>query len=252
MKTGDARSWRLSRNTEEVNIVKQLNFIGTGGATNAALGGNCCYIKSGDSLLMIDVCGEATKKLLDCGAFSGVKRIYIAITHAHYDHVGGLGVLIWYSNFILNLIPQIICSDELFQQTLNELLTITGVERRLYEFVDEKTLDLDFSIHMQPTPHSSDMQCFGIMFEDKDGKYYYTGDTRDIDYVRKLSDDASVKTIYTEVAEQTFDMHIKYEDLIDLDRNKLVLMHFGTLRLYERAKRDGFRVAQIAGADSDE
>ena len=161
-------------------------------------------------------------------------------------------MLIWYSNFNLNLIPQIICGDEPFRQTLNKLLTITGVERRLYEFVDEKALELDFSVHMQPTPHTSDMQCFGIMFEDKDGKYYYTGDTRDIDYIRRLSNDASVKTIYVEVAEQTFDMHMKYEDIIDLDRNKLVLMHFSTLRLYERAKKDGFKVAQITGADSNE
>ena len=228
--------------------MEKLNFIGIGGATAAELGGNCCYIKSGSRLLIIDACEEATKRLLDAGAFNGVGKIYVALTHAHYDQVAGLGVLIWYSNFYLNIIPQIICNDEPFKQTLNELLKLTGVDSKFYEYADEKKADLDFSIHMQPTPHSPNMQCFGIMFEDKNGKYYCSGDTRDIDYLRKLAFDDSVKTIYFEVAEQTYGVHIKYEDIIDLDKNKPVLMHFDTMRLYERVKKDGFRTAQIVGA----
>ena len=225
--------------------MEKLNFIGIGGATTIELGGNCCYIKDNDNLLIIDACEEATKKLLDAGAFDGIKNIYIAITHTHYDHVAGLGVLIWYSNFYLNIIPNIIYNDETYKQHLCELLNITGVDEKFYKFIDEKSLNFSFDINMQPTPHSPKLQCFGIMFKDEYGKYYYTGDTRDIDYIRKLSNDETVKTIYTEVAEETYDVHIKYENLIDLDKNKLVLMHFDTFRLYERIIKDGFKVAQI-------
>ena len=231
--------------------MEKLKFIGIGGATTIELGGNCCYIKDNDNLLIIDAC-EETKKLLDVGAFNNIKNIYIAITHTHYDHVAGLGVLIWYSNFYLNIIPQIIYNDENYKQTLCDLLRITGVDDKHFKFIDEQSVNLNFDINMQPTPHSPKLQCFGIMFEDEFGKYYYTGDTRDIDYIRMLSNDESVKTIYTEVSEETYDVHIKYDDIIDLNKEKLILMHFNSVRLYEKAIQDGFKVAQLVCSDSQE
>ena len=229
--------------------MEKLKFIGIGGATNIELGGNCCFIKDKDNLLIIDACEEASKKLLAAKAFDNINNIYIVITHTHYDHVAGLGVLIWYSNFYLSIIPHIIYNDETYKQTLYNLLKITGVDDKYFKFIDEKTLKLSFDINMQPTPHSPKLQCFGIMFKDKYGKYYYTGDTSDIDYIRKLSNDKLVKTIYSEVAEETYDVHIKYDDITDLDRDKLVLMHFNTLNLYEKAVKDGFKIAQMVGAD---
>ena len=96
---------------------------------------------------------------------------------------------------------------------------------------------------MQPTTHTPKLHCFGIMFEDKDGKYYYTGDTNDIGYIRKICEDNSVKKIYTEVATETYDVHIKYDDIVNLDREKLVLMHFDTIELYNKAQKDGFEIA---------
>lgn len=229
--------------------MEKLNFIGIGGATNIKLGGNCCFIKDKDNLLIIDACEEATKKLIDAGAFTDIKNIYIVITHTHYDHVAGLGVLIWYSNFYLSIIPQIIYNDDKYKSTLNDLLRITGVDEKLFGFVNESLLNFDFSINMKPTTHSPNLQCFGIMFEDSEGKYYYTGDTKDFKYVRELSMDSSVKTIYSEVATETYDVHIKYEDIKDLDKNKLVLMHFDTVELYKRVKKDGFRTASIKEVD---
>ena len=91
--------------------MKQLNFIGIGGAVAIELGGNCCYIKNNDDLLIIDACEEATKKLLSAGAFDNIKRIYIVLTHTHYDHIAGLGVLLWYRNFHLNETQQIIVNN---------------------------------------------------------------------------------------------------------------------------------------------
>ncbi|MBR3322253.1 MBL fold metallo-hydrolase [Candidatus Saccharibacteria bacterium] len=226
--------------------MKQLNFIGIGGATTIELGGNCCYIKNNNNLLIIDVCEEATKKLLNTSAFNNINKIYIILTHTHYDHIAGLGVLLWYSNFYLNKTPQIVYNNEAYKQSLIELLRITGVTDKFYNFINEKSLNFDFSVNMQPTSHVSYLQCFGIMFKDEFGKYYYTGDTKDIDYIRKLSTDEVIKTIYCEVAEETYDVHIKYEDIMDLDKNKLILMHFDTYRLYKRAIKDGFRIAQMA------
>ena len=224
--------------------MKELNFIGIGGATNIPLGGNCCYIKDNDNLLMIDACEEATKRLLDLNAFNDINNIYILVTHTHYDHIAGLGVLIWYSNFYLNIIPQIIYNDDTYKQTLSDLLRITGVDEKFFSFVREESLNLSFTINMKPTPHSPNLKCFGIMFEDSNGKYYYSGDTNDYKYIRELANDPSVKTIYSEVATETYDVHIKYDDIKDLDKDKLVLMHFDTLDLYKRVKEDGFKIAK--------
>ena len=59
--------------------MKKLNFIGIGGATNVYLGENSCYLKEKDKLLIIDVCGDAIKKLRDKSAFKSIKDIYIII-----------------------------------------------------------------------------------------------------------------------------------------------------------------------------
>ena len=53
--------------------MEKLNFIGIGGATNIELGGNCCYLKDGDDLLVIDMCECATEGLEKEDAFKGVK-----------------------------------------------------------------------------------------------------------------------------------------------------------------------------------
>ena len=98
---------------------------------------------------------------------------------------------------------------------------------------------------MQPTIHVSYLQCFGIMFEDKDGKYYYTGDTNDFNYLKKLSNDPEVKTIYSEVEIESFDVHMSYDNILKLDKNKLILMHFGSMKVYEKAIKDGFNIASL-------
>jgi hypothetical protein len=42
--------------------MKKLNFIGIDGAINIKLGGNSCYLKDGDNLLVIDMCEGATDR----------------------------------------------------------------------------------------------------------------------------------------------------------------------------------------------
>jgi len=226
--------------------MENLKFIGIGGATNIELGGNCCYLKNKDSLLVIDACEDATQKLKTLGAFEDINDIYIIITHTHYDHIAGLGVLIWYSNFKLNIRPKIIYGNIRYKYTLKNLLKLTGVNTKYVEFIKDSSFKLnDLILKLQKTTHTEKLQCFGIMFEDRLGKYYYTGDTNDINYIKYLCDNSSIKKIYTEVSTNSFDSHIKYEDITKLDKDKLILMHFDTVELYEKAKNDGFKVASM-------
>lgn len=233
--------------------MKKLNFIGIGGSSTIELGGNCCYLKEGDNLLVVDMCESATEKLEKLKVFKDIKNIYVVITHTHFDHIAGLGVFIWYCNFELNISPKIIYRDIKYLHTFKKLLKLTGVDEKFVEFIKESSFKLhDLKLNMQRTPHTPELQCFGIMFQDKMGKYYYTGDTNDIDYIKKLCEDKAIKTIYTEIATETYGAHIKYDDIINLDKEKLILMHFDTVQLYKKASKDGFKVARIEGSESNE
>lgn len=226
--------------------MKKLSFIGIGGAVNTELGGNCSYYKDKNKLLVIDMCECATEKLKKLNVFENVENIYIAITHTHFDHIAGLGVFIWYCNFYLTIKPQIIYSNRKYLSHIKKLLKLTGVDIKYVEFLKDTNFKIDnLKMKLYPTIHSPDLQCFGIMFTDALGQYYYTGDTSDINYIKKLNDISSVKKIYTEVATETYDVHIKYEDILNFNKEKLVLMHFDTTKLLNRAVKDGFEVARI-------
>ena len=178
--------------------MKKLNFIGVGGATNIELGGNCCYLKDDDNLLVLDMCEGATERLKKENVFKGVKNIYVVITHTHFDHVAGLGVFIWYCNFYLNITPKIIYSKFMYKQHIKKLLKLTGVDKKYTEFIKDSLFKInDLTLSMQPTTHTKNLQCFGIMFEDSNGKYYYTGDTNNIDYIKELNENKTIKKIYT-------------------------------------------------------
>ena len=153
----------------------------------------------------------------------------------------------------MNISPKIIYSNFKYKYHLKNLLKLTGVDKKYVEFIKDSTFKInDLTLNMKLTTHTPKLQCFGIMFEDKDGKYYYTGDTNDIDYIRKICEDETVKTIYTEVATETYDVHIKYDDVVNLDKEKLVLMHFDTIDLYNKAREEGFKTACIKVSDNDE
>lgn len=221
--------------------MKKLTFIGIGGATNIELGGNSCYLKDGNNLLILDMCESATLKLKKEGVFYGIENIYIVITHTHFDHVAGLGVFIWYCKFCLNITPKIIYSKYSYKCHIKKLLKLTGVNQKYVSFIKDNKFKInDLKLNLRKTTHTRKLKCFGIMFEDNNGKYYYTGDTNDIKYIEEIYKDEMVKKIYIEVSTKAYDSHIKYDDILKLDKKKLILMHFDTIKLYNRAKKDGF------------
>jgi len=179
-------------------------------------------------------------------AFDGVESIIIAITLTHADHVAGLGTLIWQCNSVLNIKPKIISNSNSFESHLRQLLRLLGVEEKLFEFVGAEAVQVDgCKIEMQPTTHTPILEAFGIMFSDSRGKYYYTGDTNDFEYVKNLAQDENVKKIYCEVSRNACNVHLVYDRLKEIKSNKLVLMHFENIDLYNLAKTDGFNVAVI-------
>jgi len=97
---------------------------------------------------------------------------------------------------------------------------------------------------MLKTTHTPNLECFGIMFTDKFGKYYYTGDTNDFENIKKLVNDEHLKKIYCETSNASYSVHIEYEKLKEIKSDKLILMHFEDIKLYNHAKKDGFNIAK--------
>ena len=54
-----------------------------------------------------------------------------------------------------------------------------------------------------------------------------------------------IKKIYCEASWKSYNAHIEYEMLKEIKCDKLVLMHFENVDLYNLAIKDGFNVAKI-------
>lgn len=228
--------------------MKELSFIGVGGATSISLGGNCCFLKDGQKLLVVDVCEDASLKLKRAGAFCGVGQVTIVLTHLHADHVAGLGVLVWYLNFELNIKPQIIIPSQSFKQALLSLFSLVGVSENLVQWVDAKNVTIDgCRISLKLTTHNPHLECYGIMFKENSGggMVYYTGDTNDVNYVKKLLKSPKVKRVYCEVSQNEYDSHISLNSIKALPKDKLVLMHFENSHVKKEALKLGFKCAEV-------
>jgi ribonuclease BN (tRNA processing enzyme) len=183
-------------------------------------------------------------KLFNAKALDNLKEIIVAITHTHSDHIAGLGTFIWYSNFLLNIKPKIISNSKKFEEHTIKLLTLLGVDGKYYEFVSASELIIDgCTLEMLPTTHTDKLDSFGIMFSDNIGKYYYTGDTNNIEFVKKLVYDNSILKIYSECSWESYGAHIDHKELLNLPKEKFVLMHFEDVKLYDYMKSSGFTVA---------
>ena len=125
-------------------------------------------------------------------------------------------------------------------------MTLLGVQDKHFEFIKPSSFEIDnCKIEMIPTTHTEILECFGIMFTDGEGKYYYTGDTNDFENITNLVENSEVKRIYCETSLESYGVHIGYEMLKSIKSDKLVLMHFEDIELYNLAINDGFNVAKL-------
>ena len=233
-----------------------LKFIGTGSAFNTKLGNTSAYIKENNTLLLLD-CGELTfDRILSLNLLSDVEEVHIAVTHAHPDHIGSLGSLIFYCYFIKKIKPIFHSADTDFIR----LLEIMGITEEHCEFdncISDQVADiknLNFQLLFIPTKHVKELTSFGILLLNiiTRENAYYSGDSYEIPksilYGLKCGE---LNYLYQDTCKADYDgnAHLSLRKLTELIpeglRGKIFIMHTDEGFDFDKAKELGFNIAEI-------
>ena len=235
-----------------------LKFIGTGSAFNTEFGNTSAYIKTEDTLFLID-CGESVfQRIIKLNLLDDVKSVYIAITHLHSDHVGSLATLIGYLNIYKGIVPNIILtnedSNEAQEHNITNFLELQGVVEGDYEYtyadmLEDVLPDL-IKAELVEVKHSDKLTSYAVELYFKDCAVYYTGDNNDKAYLKSIAKKLKENDlVYVDCTNKDYKgrIHISIEELsniFDEDKRKQVTtMHFDSYACINDAKDAGFKTA---------
>ncbi len=229
----------------------KLHFLGIGSAYNTSWYNSNAFFFQENSLFLLD-CGESTfarlmeKKLL-CDVLDSV---YVFITHLHADHAGSLPSLCSYMAGHMKKKAQIIYPGN----EVDIYLKLAGIQPEDYEhqYFDQIFLP-SLQANAIPTEHISGYPSYGWLLNDKSGKYYFSGDSRNIPAVilEKLLE-GRMQMVYHDVEwnseEKENACHLQYQTLLNLIppecRNHFCCMHLNC-DFRDRAAKDGFLFATM-------
>lgn len=241
--------------------MNELKFLGRGSAFNIKEGNTCGYFKSGTSLLIVDCGCSMYEKIVKSGILNDVDDVYIAITHLHGDHAGGLGALLDYLYWKKSIVATVIFP----YKEMKAYLSLSMIKEYQYEESGGLVLE-DFgegtlNIHPFKTLHvDKNEKTSGYFIQYiKDNKSTYfiidwdAADVNDdiINFIAKNKDsdiywyhDASSN------ANEFNGIHCSYKTLItrvpEFIRNKCYFVHLDDTEFLEKiAEENRFKVAQI-------
>lgn len=220
--------------------MKELQFFGIGGALNHNFAPNCAALINKHNFVIIDPNVHCIGKLIKNEILSEqTTEIIIIITHTHADHISGLGALIWQCGIIYKKTPIILANSKKFKKHIEKLLTMMGIDKQYYTFSQKNNITFnDINIQARKTIHTPDLDCFGIEFQDANGKYYYSGDTKELEYIKTIGNNDDYKDVYVEVSNYP-KSHLDYEIVKNFTgAKKFIAMHFESLQLYEQVKKE--------------
>jgi ribonuclease BN (tRNA processing enzyme) len=220
-------------------LTVRLTFVGSGDAF--ASGGRF------QPCLLLD--GGAEPMLLDCGASSliALRRLHIdpsgigwiALTHLHGDHFGGLPWLILDGQFAPRTKPLTILgppgTEERVQRTFEALYPGAADAERPFEtrFVEfEDRVPRDFGparITAYPVSHTPATRPHGFRIEYADRLIAYSGDTEWTDTLPELARGADLFVCECNFFEVRVPGHLDYQTLMEhqaeLECKRIVLTH---------------------------
>ena len=234
-----------------------LKFIGTGSAFNTELGNTSAYVKTEDTLFLID-CGETVfSRIKKLKLLDGVKNVYVAITHLHSDHAGSLATLIEYLN-INGVVPNIVLSNEdsneAQEHNITNFLELQGVLEGDYEFtyadmLEDVLPDL-VRAELVEIKHSQRLTSYAVELYFKNQTIYYTGDNMDKDYLKTIAKKLKENDlVYCDCTNLEYEgrVHVSISELAKIFKEDLkkqvYCMHFDSYNSITDAKDAGFKIA---------
>lgn len=235
----------------------ELTFLGRGAAFYPIEGNNSAYFIENEELFLID-CGETVfESIYKRNILDNVKKVNVMITHTHADHIGSIGSLVMYCYFNLHTVVNIIMKkDAKHIKNINMIMDGCGVDHEAYRYVDEEELDNKYesfkSVRYQETTHSSKFACYSLIFETQDGILYYSGDSNDINYIKKLiQNKTKIDKLFVDTnTSPNLETGHLYIGLLDQEipqglRDKVYCMHVNSSECITKAKKLGFNVVEV-------
>lgn len=235
--------------------MKELNFLGIGSAFNTELGNTSAFIKGNNSLFLIDCGGTVFSKLQELKILEGVKKVYIAITHTHPDHVGSLGDLIFYSYYTLKATVIILFPDE---KLIKNFLNCIGVNEKMYCVNSKDKIDINNeeliikNVEFLQASHSSSIPAYGLLLNFNSKKIYYSGDTNQInDNIIEQLISGEIQRVYQDTCGLDYEGngHLslkKLNDKIPVEfREKVYCMHLDKNITSNEINKSGFNICNI-------
>jgi len=230
----------------------QLRFLGSGDAFGS--GGRlqtCLCLDTGAGLL-----------LLDCGATSlvAMRRVgvdpgdvgWVALTHLHGDHFGGLPFLILDGQFRRRARPLVIAGPPTVGARLDAAMEVffpgsTAVVRRfateIAELRPEAPAQLGPArVHAFPVIHASGAPAYALRVECAGRVVAYSGDTEWTDALREAARGADLFVCEAYTFDRPLRYHLDYatvrREAASLGCRRLVLTHMGPEMLARAAEAD--------------
>jgi 8-oxo-dGTP pyrophosphatase MutT (NUDIX family)/glyoxylase-like metal-dependent hydrolase (beta-lactamase superfamily II) len=230
-----------------------LRFLGVGNAHAPGLGSSAAVLELGtEPWLLIDCGPDSLPAYVE--TYGGLPTA-IFITHAHFDHIGGLEALFYRLATAASPVepPRLLVPVEL----------VAVLQRRLADYpnllaeggcnfwdvfhlipVAERFWHRDLRFTVFPVRHHDYLAAFGLALE---GRFLFTGDTRPIPEI--LNRYASRgEAIFHDCGTRSNPSHTGYQDLTreykPEQRGRLVLYHYGSEADGQMLEGRGYRVAR--------
>jgi ribonuclease BN (tRNA processing enzyme) len=232
----------------------QLQFLGDGGALNAARGNTAAFFIIKQELFLLDCGGTVVRELDQRQLLEMVKAVHVIITHCHCDHVGSLADLIYYAKYRYKIPIDILWDSEHEQETkrlaqVQAYLTYYAVSQHC-QITDTKMYQ-DFGeldgLHLLPTTHDSDLHCVSVVIRHRGLRFFYSGDTNTLETLWVAEQKyGPMEHIYLEVCSVAVPSHLYFERLLEAfsreQRHKITLMHFNDSEIAEKAWKHWFQL----------
>ena len=189
-----------------------LTFFGRGSAFSDQQ--NSAYFEDNNDLILVD-CPMDTFDILKKWDLTNYKHIYILVTHTHGDHISGVGLLVDYLYFLVNIPVTIVAPSEEVRKDIKFYLSrLEGCNDFWYELISCEELNKPWFICSIPTKHSPELEgkCFGYNLKIQGNNVVYTGDTNIVKPYEKYLAEGTY--LYIEISAHRSNVHLYYESLI--------------------------------------